>query len=263
VVSLAPSITEIVCAVGAGDQLVGRSSACDYPPEVVRRVPVVGDFGVPSLERLLDVHPDLVLYAAMADDTFARRLERAELRNAQVRCTRLDEIPTAIRLVGILLHHEGRAKALAVDLERAFAETRAKALPPGKRPSCLVIIWHDPITAAGRNSFLADLVTLAGGKNIGDEIDRDYFQVSGEWVQARDPDFILCFVMAGKTPVRDILTRQPGWERLKAVRTGHVYADFDNNIMLRPGPRVLEALAILKQSLAGQPPAPPPSVAAP
>ncbi len=263
VVSLAPSVTEIVCAVGAGDNLVGRSSACDYPPDIIKRVPVVGGFGVPSLERLLDVHPDLVLYADMADDTFARRLERAELHNARVRCTRLDEILPAIRLVGILLHHDAPAKALAGDLERAFREARAKVPPPDKRPSCLVVIWHDPLTAAGRNSFLADLVTLAGGRNIGDEIDRDYFQVSGEWVLARDPDFILCFVMAGNTPVRDLLTRQPGWDRLKAVRAGRVYSGYDNNVMLRPGPRVLEALAILRQSLAGTPPVLAPAAAKP
>ena len=262
VVSLAPSITEIVCALGAGDQLVGRSSACDYPPDVIKRVPVVGGFGVPSLERLINVHPDLVLYADMADDTFARRLERAELRNARVRCTRLEEIPPAIRLVGILLHHDAPAKALAEKLEKGFQEARAKAPPPGQRPSCLIVIWHDPLTAAGRNSFLSDLVSLAGGRNVGDEIDRDYFQVSGEWVQAHDPAVILCFVMAGNTSIRDVLARQPGWDRLKAMRTGRVFTDFDNNVMLRPGPRVLEALAILQKTLAGQPPALPVAPAA-
>ena len=262
VVSLAPSITEIVCAIGAGSQLVGRSSACDYPPDVIKRVPVVGGFGVPSLERLLEVKPDLVLYADMADDTFARRLERAELRNARVRCTRLDEIPPAIRLVGILLHHDAPAKALAGNLENTFRAARTNAPPPGQRPSCLVIIWHDPLTAAGRNSFLSDLVTLAGGRNIGDDIDRDYFQVSGEWVLARDPDVILCFVMAGNTPVRDSLTRQPGWDRLKAIRTGRVFTDFDNNVMLRPGPRVLDALAVLQKTLTSPPPVPPAAPAA-
>lgn len=262
VVSLAPSITEIVCAIGAGDQLVGRSSACDYPPDVIKRVPVVGGFGVPSLERLINVHPDLVLYADMADDTFARRLERAELRNARVRCTRLDEIPPAIRLVGILLHHDAPAKALAATLETAFREARTRVAKLERPPSCLIVIWHDPLTAAGRNSFLSDLVTLAGGRNVGDEIDRDYFQVSGEWVQAHDPDVILCFVMAGNTSVRDILARQPGWDRLKAMRTGRVYTEFDNDVMLRPGPRVLEALATLQKTLAGPPPVPPAAPAA-
>jgi iron complex transport system substrate-binding protein len=250
VVSLAPNITEIVDAIGAGSQLVGRSSACDYPADLVKRVPVVGDFGVPSLERLLTVSPDLVLYADLADKALAGRLERAELRSARVRCTRLEEIPPAIRLVGILLHRELPAKALAADLERSFRETRATLPPPDQRPSCLVLIWHDPLTAAGRNSFVSDLVSLAGGRNIGDEIDRDYFQVSGEWVLARDPDIILCFVMAGQTPVRELLARQPGWDRLKAMRTHRVFAEFDNNLVLRPGPRVLEGLAGIKAALA-------------
>ncbi len=253
VVSLAPNITEIVHAIGADDLLVGRSSACDYPPDVVKRVPVVGDFGVPSLEKMLGVKPDLVLFADMADDSFARKLERAELRNARVRCTRLDEIPPAIRLVGILLHRDQPAKALAANLEQAFQDARRNAPPPGQRPSCLVLIWHDPFMAAGRNSFLSDLVTLAGGRNIGDEIDRDYFQASGEWVLARDPDIVLCCVMAGKTPVKELLARQPGWDRLKAMRTGRVFEGFDNNLVLRPGPRVLEGLDILKRCISAAP----------
>lgn len=253
VVSLAPNITEMVCALGAGPQLVGRSSACDYPADLVARVPVVGDFGVPSLERLLAAQPDLVLYADMADDTFARRLERAELRNARVRCTRLDEIPPAIRLVGILLHREPAAKTMAADLEQAFREARTQAPPEERRPRCLVIIWHDPITAAGRNTFLSDLVALAGGRNLGDAIDRDYFQVSSEWVLAQDPDVILCFVMAGNTPVRDLLSKQPGWDRLRAMRTGRVFADFDNALVLRPGPRVLQGLAAIRKCLTAPP----------
>lgn len=256
VVSLAPNITEIIHAIGADDMLVGRSSACDWPPDLARRVPVVGDFGVPSLEKLVSVRPDLVLFADMSDDAFERKLERAELRNARVRCTRLDEIPPAIRLVGILLHREIPAKALAGELESAFRAAREHAAPTNERPSCLVLIWHDPLTAAGRNTFLSDLVTLAGGRNIGDEIDRDYFQVSGEWVLARNPDVIVCCVMAGNTSVRDLLARQPGWDTLKAMRTGRVHEGFDNNLILRPGPRVLEGLAILKRCLAAPPPPP-------
>lgn len=250
VVSLAPNVTEIVCALGASDQLVGRSSACDFPADIARRVPVVGDFGVPALERLLTVQPDLVLYADMADDTFARRLERADLRNARVRCTRLNEIPPAIRLVGILLHREPAAKALAGDLEQAFRDAREHLPPEAERPRCLAIIWHDPVTAAGRSSFVSDLVNLAGGRNIGDAIDRDYFQVSSEWVLAQDPDVILCLIMAGQTPVLDLLKKQPGWNQLKAMRNGRVYADFDNAVVLRPGPRVLQGLASLKARIA-------------
>lgn len=245
VVSLAPSTTEIVCALGAGSQLVGRSSACDYPPEILGKVPVVGDFGVPSLERILAARPDGVLYTDLADMALDSKLRRIGLHPAQIQCSRLDEIPGAITSVGVIIHREAEACTLALELKHQIETCRA-AIPDGPRPSVLVLIWNDPLTAVGHNAFIADLVTLAGGHNIGDEIDRDYFQVSREWVLARDPDIILCFFMANGKPVRQMIMQMPGWDNLKAVRGKRVYDGFDNNVVVRPGPRVIEGLNLIR-----------------
>jgi iron complex transport system substrate-binding protein len=241
VVSLAPNITEIVCALGAASQLAGRSSACDYPPDLVGKVPIAGDFGVPSLERLLAVKPDGVLYTDLADMTLDSKLRRIGLHPAKIACSRLEDIPGAITTVGALLHRETEAATLALELKRRIDAARA-AIPTGPRPRVLILIWNDPLTAVGRNAFIADLVTLAGGQNLGDEINRDYFQVSREWVLARDPDVILCFFMASEKPVRQVVMQMPGWNNLKAVREQRVYDGFDNNVVVRPGPRVIEGL---------------------
>jgi iron complex transport system substrate-binding protein len=253
VVSLAPSITEMVCAVGAATQLVGRTTVCDFPPGAVAGVPVIGEFGAPSLERLLAARPGIVLYADMADPTLAAKLTRAGLRQARIPCTRLDEIPAALIAVGQFVHREEQARALAADLAGRIQRARETAVPAGHRPRVLMLIWNDPLTAVGRNSFLADLLALAGGQNLGESVDRDYFQVSSEWVLTRNPDVILCFFMTpGRSP-RDLLAGQSGWGRVKAVQTGRVYDGFDNNLFLRPGPRVMEGMESLRRCLAEPP----------
>lgn len=252
VVSLAPSITEIVCALGATNQLVGRSSACDYPPDVVKRIPVIGNFGVPSLERLLAARPDVVLYTDLADLGLDQKLHRIGLKPARILCNRLDEIPAALVQVGQHVGRAADANRLADSLRFQIAQRRATpvALP---RPRVLVLIWNDPLTAAGKNTFISDLIALAGGQNIGDEIDRDYFQVSSEWVLARNPEIVFCFFMASGRPVREMIMGQAGWGRVRAVQTGRVYDGFDNSPVLRPGPRVMEGLALIRPYIQGAP----------
>jgi len=245
VISLAPNLTEIICALGAADQLAGRSSACDYPPDAILKIPIVGDFGVPSLERLLVAKPDAVLYTDLADMTLDLKLRRIGLHPAKIACSRLDEIPAAISEVGRWLHQESKADILATDLRHQIEACRT-SVTNSHRPRVLVLIWNDPLTAVGRSTFISDLVTLAGGQNIGDDIDRDYFQVSGEWVLMRDPEIIFCFFMSSGAPVRHVIMQLPGWDRIQAVKSMRVYDGFDNNLVVRPGPRVMQGLKVIQ-----------------
>jgi iron complex transport system substrate-binding protein len=249
VASLAPSVTEMVFAVGGGDRLVGRTTACNYPPEAAA-VPVVGGFGEPSVERLLVARPTVVLDVALADETIGGRLEKAGLRRERVRCERLDDIPAALEVVGRCVGEDARAATLAAELRAGIAALRAGAAGATNRPTVYVEIWNDPLMTAGRDSFLSDLVALAGGQNLGDEADRDYFQVSSEWVVARNPDVVLCGYRSAEGQARDTVLRRSGWENVRAVRAGRVYDGFDNDILLRPGPRVLEAARALRDRLA-------------
>ncbi len=249
VISLAPSITEIVYALNGTHQLIGRSSACDYPPEAVSNVPVIGDFGVPSLERMVSLRPDQVLYTDVADPMMDSKMKRVGLHPVHIACERLNDIPSAIVHVGQLLQRETEAQALASNLVEQIQMARQETAAFTNRPRALVLIWNDPFYAAGRKSFVSDLVELAGGHNIGDEINRDYFQASSEWVLAHDPDIIFCFFMANSKPVKQTILNQPGWRRIKAVKDGRVYDGFDNNVALRPGPRVMQGLEAIKRRI--------------
>lgn len=249
VVSLAPSLTEMICAIGGASNLVGRTSACNYPPQAIASVPVIGGFGDPSIELLLSVHPTVIVDVALADAATGRKLEQVKIRREHIACRSLDDIPLALRKLGALLHQEAQAEAVAADIQTAVRRWRTMPAPTGRPLRVFVEVWNDPLTTAGRGSYISELIRLAGGVNIGDDTDRDYFQVSPEWVLARDPEVILCYYM-GAQDARSAVLRRPGWNRVTAVRTGQVFDHFDNDQLLRPGPRVISGLEALHAALA-------------
>jgi len=244
-VSLAPNLTEIVCAVGGLDTLVGRTSACDYPPEVAK-VKTIGGFGTPSLEQLVAVSPTVVFEVDLDDQAMGRKIDNLGLRRQHVPCNTLDDIPAAIETVGSLIDRKAQAQALAAGLREKIAALRTRAAAETNRPSVYVEIWHDPVMTAGTNSFLSELITLAGGRNIGDELQKDYCQVSPEWIVAKDPDIILCLYMSNTGRARQALMERNGWQHMKAVAASAVFDGFDVNLIVRPGPRVLESIEALR-----------------
>ncbi len=254
VISLAPNLTEIICAIGASDQLAGRTSVCDYPPEPLKKVPVIGNFGAPVLERLVAARPTLVVDVALEDESIARRLTGLGLRHERIPCRMLDDIPTAIRRLGVLLHREAAAEPLAAQLAAGIAAARQAAATRTNAPLVYAEIWSDPPMTCGKKTFLAELITLAGGRNLGDASDRDYFAISTEWLVARRPDIVLCFYMADAQHLPDRFAARPGWATLPAVRRRSIHGGFDNNLMLRPGPRALEGLRVLQTCFQPAPP---------
>ncbi len=249
VISLAPNVTELICAIGAGDLLVGRTSACDYPLDAVSNVPVIGGFGDPSLELLVQAQPTLVVAADMADKSMAAKIESFGIRFVQIPCARIEEIPAAMEELGRLLDRASIARQAAERLRAQLKRLEAASAPLTNRPSVFVEIWSDPLTTAGRSSYLSELVRLSGGMNAGDDVEKPYFQTSSEWVIRRNPDIILCFRMGGEGAGCDAVSKRPGWKQIRAVKTGRVYDHLNPDVMLRPGPRVAEAIATLQDIL--------------
>ena len=138
---------------------------------------------------------------------------------------------------------------LASSIESRIAGYRARNTPRSHRPRVLVLIWSDPLTAVGRNSFLNELVTLAGAVNVAEDVDRDYFTVSSEWVVTQNPDAIFCFFMSNGMTERSTLESRPGWNGVSAVKTGRIYDHMDNNLILRPGPRMIQGIEVIAARL--------------
>ena len=240
VASLAPSLTEIICAIDAADCLVGRSSACHYPAAVVKRVPVAGDFGIPILEALAKCAPDLVVTVDMEDKNSVQAIEHLGIRHESIPCRSLDDIPRAIRTVGRLLHRETAAEKLAVKFSDTLANLRQH--PPAERRRVFVEIWGDPLITAGKKSFLNELIELAGGENIASDVARDFFQISTESVLARDPEVVILL-----EPGSVDISKRSGWEQLAAVKANRICRDLDRDLLEIPGPRVLQAVEALRR----------------
>lgn len=250
-VSLAPSLTEIVFAVGAGDRLVGRTDVCDWPPEAAA-VPVVGSFGRPVLDALLRQRPTLVLTTDLEDEAALGTLERYGIAHRRIPCNTLDEIAPALREVGRLAGEAAAGWQAGDALAAELVRLRGEAAWDGRRPSVFVEIWGDPLMTAGRRSFVAELVRLAGGSNLADTVDADYFTVSPEWVVARDPEMIFCLYMSRDTQAVRRVAQRVGWQSVRAVRADAVYDGFSADLLFRPGPRVLDGVAELRARLRGR-----------
>ncbi len=252
VISLAPNLTEMIIAIGAGDRLVGRSSACDYPAAALKDVPVVGGFGEPSMETLLAQQPTLIVDVALADQSLQQRMRQAGLRREHIPCGQLDEIPAALRTLGRLLQREQSAQTLAAQLDDQLSRLRrqAESIPDSERPLVFAELWAEPLMTVGRRSFISECIRLAGGRNLGDERDEEYYYLSHERVVERNPDVILLLYMTQEKPVDRIATRI-GWESVNAVRHRRIHDELDPDLIMRPGPRIVRGITQLHRTIAG------------
>lgn len=240
-VSLAPSLTEMIFAIGAGDQLVGRTSACDWPAAAAR-VPVIGAFGRPSLELLASIHPDLVIDVDLAEEETGKKISALGIQRETITCKTPDDIPQALRKLGKLTGHTREADSLALSISNGLAMFKQQALKLRNKKTVYLEIWDDPFWTGGKGSYTSALIAYAGGRNIGDVVEKEYFEISQEWVIGANPDVIACMYMAKQSSAAENVVNRPGWSSIAAVQNHQVYDRFDNNLFLRPGPRVLEGI---------------------
>jgi iron complex transport system substrate-binding protein len=250
-VSLAPALTEILFAVGAGDRVVGVTAFCDYPEEA-RRLPKVGGYTTPSVEAILALRPDLVLVSpASGNRDSALSLRQARLRVEVVPAETLDEAYAAVEQVGRLVGAGARASALASDMRARIgaAASKAASLP---RVRAIFCVQRDPLIVAGRGTLPSQLLELAGGMNLV-AADR-YPRIGIETVLADAPDVIVQSRMdlADASEERAALEFWKRWPTIPAVRDGRVFV-IDGTTAFRAGPRVADAVEMLSGILHGAP----------
>lgn len=246
IVSLAPSVTEMMFAIGAGEHLVGRTTACDWPAEAAK-VPVAGAFGRPSMEMLASMHPDIVIDVDLEEERNSSKIKDLNIRTERIVCKNPDDIPGAIRTLGKLTGHQRKADSLAGVIEHGLAGFRKKNLLRAEKPLVYLEIWDDPFWTGGKDSYTSALIGYAGGRNIGDAVRKEYFEISQEWVIEQNPDIIACMYMSKETPAAAGVMQRTGWHHISAVRHKKVFDGFDNSLFLRPGPRVLEGIAQMER----------------
>lgn len=249
--SLAPSLTEILFALDAGDRLVGATTYCDHPPPA-RQVPRVG--GVTSdtlqIERIVAARPDLVVSIGLDQEEAVATLRRLGLRVEVLPPSSVEDLFTTVGRLGGLTGREAAAEELAGELRHRIDRVRGAVarVPPEERPRVFYQVWDDPLMTAGEGTWLSELIELAGGRNVFADVDALYPQVSPEAVVARDPQVVLAPDTHGEPVGAEELARRPGWSSVSAVQTGRVYA-VDGDLVARPGPRIVEALEIFAARL--------------
>lgn len=251
VVSLAPSLTELVYALGFGDRMVGRSSACDFPPEA-KALPVVGGFGRPNLEAVQGLRPDLLIATSLEKRGIIRRMNELGVETLLLPCESWTELLQAARALGKALGEAAAAERWVQDMtaRREALARQVNAFYAGRaRPRVYVEVWSDPLTTPGAGTFLDDLVRLAGGTNVAGSLRRPYAQVSAEWVIRQNPQAILLAYMMPAAGAAQHLRERPGWGGIDAVQNGALCTNIPPDWLLRPGPRLIGGAEIFARWL--------------
>jgi iron complex transport system substrate-binding protein len=252
VVSLAPSLTEIVYAVGRGDWLVGVTEFCDFPP-AARSKPKVGGVATPSLEQIVALRPDLVLTTAAGNSRdLLAYLTRLRVPVFALMPASLGGVVESIAAVGRALAAEAAAREAIGRLQGGMATVQDRVRGRA-RPRVLYLVWADPLIAAGPATYIHDLLALAGGENIVRERTVPYPRLNWEEVIGRRPEVILVAEHRDESKRLSAVERpaQPvwqAWQAVPAVRTGRVLA-VPSNTILRPGPRIAEGLTLLARAI--------------
>jgi iron complex transport system substrate-binding protein len=238
-ISLAPSITETLFALGLGDELVGDTDYCEYPSEA-RLKPHIGPILNPNLERIVALKPDLVLGSREANRIeTAEQLERLGIPVYGVTAQTVDETLSSIENLGEVLGREAAARRLVGELRERIARVERRVANQPK-PKVLFVVWYRPLTVAGRHSFVADVVRRAGGVSISDDLSGEWPRMSLEEALRRDPDVILFPRAESFAPSEEDLTALPGWKDFRAVKNHRLY--FISDSIIRPSPRLVDAL---------------------
>ncbi len=243
VVSLSPALTELVFRLGAEANLVGRSRVCDYPAEA-KKIPVVGEMGIPHLEAVLAARPDVVICDNPCPGKGWAFLKKSGVRVEFLPNRHIADYPVTVKKLGVLLERSREAEREIARFNAALNELRKTR--PKKPVATFIVLGVHPLVTCGAGSFVTELVELAGGRNIAEKVKTPYFVVSAEYVLAHPPEAVIVTGMEGALPE---LEKLPGWKTLPAVKSGRVVENLPPELCCRLGPRTPEAVKKIRRAL--------------
>jgi iron complex transport system substrate-binding protein len=245
IVSLAPNLTEIVYAVGAGDRLVGRTKYCDYPAEV-KNVAEIGDTMTPSIERIIALKPQIVLVSTASQlEAFTRQLDQQKIAVYVTNPHSLEEVFRSIATLGDLFGTREQAEKLVADLRRR-ADVIAAAVNPTKPVTVFYQVSNEPLYTIGRESYLTDLVRRAGGVSVTADVPTSFPRFSGEAALAARPEAII-LPTGGSMGTANSTVAVP-LKNSPAALTNRVFKINEDHLS-RPGPRLVDGLEAMARAL--------------
>jgi iron complex transport system substrate-binding protein len=242
ILSLAPSMTEMVFAIGAGDRLAGVTEFCDFPAEALTK-PKIG-YANPNLEAMLALQPDLVL----APKEFLKpdvilKLEQLKVPVFVMAATTIEDVFAHLQTLGRMLDRSAAATDVSMALRQRLTavKTRMQSVTPVR---ILYVLNSQPLITVGPGSFIDQLIGMAGGINIAAQSGLSYPRLSMEVVLQQDPEILLFPVGTAEGISVGEQQTWKQWSALTAVKQGRLY-QISANLLNRPGPRIVEALEVL------------------
>jgi iron complex transport system substrate-binding protein len=236
IVSLSPSNTEILFALGLGDKMVGVTDYCDYPPEALEKEKV-GGYADPDIEKIVALNPDLILVAYGTPMDVINSMVELGLTVFGIKTTDLDDLLNDIKRIGEITDKELKAQALTSEMAVRIQAVTDQTEELEQRPRVFYIVWHDPLWTAGSETFINELIEKGGGVNICGNI-TGYPTISIEEVVARNPEVIITSSWPG---VYEWAMNETALNTTDARQYNRVFV-CDDNLVQRPGPRLVDGL---------------------
>ena len=274
IVSLSPSNTEILFAVGAGDKVVGVTDYCNYPTELEARIRTdeiarVGGYWDPSVETIVSLKPDLVLVSTAQctvktnncktncsrrcelTTKVAKRLERLGLNVLTLSPHSIDDVLGNILLVGNATGNSVEATDFVETLKQRINMVVTKSKAVSHKPKVYFEVWNNPYITVNSETWIGNLIRLAGGTNVFGETVSEWPIIRSEDVIQQNPDIMVFPVIPGVARFWEsfeAVKNRPGWNKISAVITGSLY-QVSRDCISRPGPRLVESLELLAEMI--------------
>jgi iron complex transport system substrate-binding protein len=237
IISLAPSITEDLFALGLGGKVVGDTTYDNYPPAAVN-ITKVGGFSSPSIEKIVSLNPDVVFASSLENNTLLSTLSGYGIPTVVINPTSLSGILNDLSLIGKVTGSTGNSSALVTNLTQRM---NANSISVASHPRVLYLVWYNPIMSAGADTFEGDIIAHAGGINVAQLANvSGYGTMSKESIVALNPSVIIANSAMNSTAVQQVKS-DPALATVDAVKNGKIYI-LDSDIISRPGPRAFDAL---------------------
>ena len=244
IVSLSPANTEIVFALGAGSKVVGVTSYCDYPAEVAS-VEKIGTFEGPNLELIKQAQPDVVLAGGYIQEDLIKALEDLNIPVISTEALGFNGIYDSIKLIGKITGTDHKADEIVKDMKDSIAAIKVRS----KAPTVFYMVWTDPITTAGSNTFINDVIKAAGGINVASKVE-GWAKYSAEELIKDNPDVLISSKYSTVDGIsEDFYINNDIFKQLECVQKNNVYIMSDDNIISRPGPRIIQAIEEIAKAL--------------
>ncbi|MBQ5384327.1 MAG: cobalamin-binding protein [Treponema sp.] len=246
IISLGAASTEILYEVGAGKQIAAVSDVSNYP-EQAKKLPTIGGFDAKtiSLEKILSFKPDFIIIYSGMHDFLIPSFEKFHIPYYVSNAATIADVIDEIKDIAYLTGYKSTGDSLEKKYKKIVAKISENIKKSGKdKPDVFWEVYNAPFMSAGKNSFINDVISICGGKNIFGDIDQAYPVVSEETIIASDPDFIL--LPNDMYPSTDAVMNRRGWQNITAVKNNAVII-INADIFTRPGPRIFEALETLQE----------------